>query len=132
MITLDEIELTRANTVIDLGCGTGRNFSYLQEKICRNGHLTGVDLTKEMLEEARMQVVHLGWANVELMHADASRSNVPIDVDGILSTSMLSTMPEHENIIERAAESHRPSGMAAGDKWSVPQAAVAQKREGKA
>ena len=54
---------------------------------------------------------HHGWANVELMHADPSRFNVPIDVDGILSTFMLSTVPEHENIIERAAQSLRPGGL---------------------
>ena len=107
---VDALKLRPGNTVVDVGCGTGRNFRYLQEKIGGNGRLTGVDLTKEMLEKAGTRVLRHGWTNVDLLQEDASEFNFPIEADGIISTFMLSTMPEHEKIIEHAAQSLRPGG----------------------
>jgi ubiquinone/menaquinone biosynthesis C-methylase UbiE len=54
--------LQKGNTVVDLGCGTGLNFTLLQEQIGPEGKIIGVDLTDAMLAEAHQRVVNPGLA----------------------------------------------------------------------
>jgi demethylmenaquinone methyltransferase/2-methoxy-6-polyprenyl-1,4-benzoquinol methylase len=107
---VEALDLKPGSAVIELGCGTGLNFRYLEEKIGSAGRLIGVDFTKEMLERAQEKVHHYGWSNVELVQEDATQYRFPNHVDGIISSFVFSCMPEHESIIERAARSLRPSG----------------------
>jgi demethylmenaquinone methyltransferase/2-methoxy-6-polyprenyl-1,4-benzoquinol methylase len=107
---VEALKLMSGDTVFDLGCGTGRNFSYIREAIGSNGHLTGVDLTSEMLEKARSRVIRHAWTNVELAEADASKFSSPFEADGIISTFVLSTVPEPDKVIERAMHLLRPGG----------------------
>lgn len=107
---VEALALKPGNTVIDIGCGTGRNFSYIREKTGNNARLTGVDLTKEMLEKAKKRVLRHGWFNVDLAHEDVSKFNFPKGVDGIISSFMFSTMSEHGNLIERAVQAIRTGG----------------------
>lgn len=46
------LNLKRGDTVVEIGCGTGLNFSGLVDGIGPEGKLIGVDLTPEMLEQA--------------------------------------------------------------------------------
>jgi demethylmenaquinone methyltransferase/2-methoxy-6-polyprenyl-1,4-benzoquinol methylase len=64
--------LQKGNTVVDLGCGTGLNFTLLQEQIGPEGKIIGVDLTDAMLAEAHQRVLTRGWLNVELVKSDAA------------------------------------------------------------
>lgn len=67
---LEELDLPRGSTILDVGCGTGRHAVAL----ARNGYrLTGIDLSRGMLAEARRAAEAAGVA-VDLVHADASRS----------------------------------------------------------
>src|SRR3989338_11398117 len=50
---VEALNLSEGDSVIDLCCGTGLNFSFLQEKIGLEGKIIGVDLTDEMLEGQR-------------------------------------------------------------------------------
>jgi ubiquinone/menaquinone biosynthesis C-methylase UbiE len=107
---VEALDLKPGSTVVELGCGTGLNFRYLEETIAGAGTLIGVDLTKEMLERAEHKVRRCGWSNVELVQEDATKYRFPNHIDGIISSFMFSTVPEHEGIIERAARALRPGG----------------------
>jgi ubiquinone/menaquinone biosynthesis C-methylase UbiE len=48
--------LKAGDTVVDIACGTGANFSFLQEKIGSNGRIVGVDFTDAMLTKAKERV----------------------------------------------------------------------------
>lgn len=50
------LELKRGDTVVEIGCGTGLNFSRLIDCVGPEGKLIGVDLTPEMLREAANRV----------------------------------------------------------------------------
>ena len=65
------LDLQKGDTVVELGCGTGLNFSYLQSMVGPEGKIVGVDLTDAMLARAAQRVDRHGWRNVELVQADA-------------------------------------------------------------
>jgi ubiquinone/menaquinone biosynthesis C-methylase UbiE len=56
--------LKAGDTVVDIACGTGANFSFLQEKIGSNGRIVGVDFTDAMLTKAQERVTENHWRNV--------------------------------------------------------------------
>lgn len=58
--------------VLDVGCGTGLNFSLLQRRISPSGTIVGIDIGTEMLEQARRRAARNGWTNVILIQADAT------------------------------------------------------------
>ena len=53
---IQNLQLVEGDTVVDLGCGTGLNFSLLQEKLGPEGKIIGVDLSSEMLQKANNRV----------------------------------------------------------------------------
>jgi len=62
------------DTVIDMACGTGLNFSLLQKAVGPGGRIVGVDLTDAMLARAQDRIKANGWSNVSLVQADAADS----------------------------------------------------------
>jgi demethylmenaquinone methyltransferase/2-methoxy-6-polyprenyl-1,4-benzoquinol methylase len=90
-------------TVVDLGCGTGKNLPLLAEAVGAEGRVIGVDFSPAMLEEARARIEENGLANVELVEADAATFDYPDGLDRVLATFSLSMMPEPERVIARAA-----------------------------
>ena len=80
------LHLQAGQTVLDIGCGTGRNFPLILEKIGLTGKLIGVDYTPDMLARARERVEREGWKNVELVREDAASINLGRKFDTALST----------------------------------------------
>ena len=109
-------------TVVDLACGTGLNFEFLQEQIGSSGRIIGVDLTDAMLERARARARNNGWTNVELVEADAAEYSFPPDLDGVLSTLAMSLSPRYDEIIERVAQALAPEGVLAVLDLKYPEA----------
>lgn len=102
------------DTVLDLACGTGSNFPYLQRAIGPSGHIIGSDYTPEMLAKARARVARAGWTNVTLIRGDAAQLSLDTPVDGVLCTLALSVIPGWRAAIARAADVLRPGGVFAG------------------
>lgn len=97
------LHLYPGDTVIELGCGTGLNFARLQSAVGPKGRVIGVDLTKEMLEQAQRRIEANGWSNVELVHSDIAGYEFPSTVDGVISTFAITLSPEYDRVIEHAA-----------------------------
>lgn len=100
---IQSLALHHGDTVVDLGCGTGFNFSLLQEQVGSRGRIIGVDLTDAMLDEARTRIAAHGWSNVELIKSDAAVYVFPAEADGILSTFALTLVPEFDDVIQRGS-----------------------------
>ena len=105
---IQSLALHDGDTVVDLGCGTGLNFSLLQEKVGTRGRIIGVDLTDAMLDEARTRVTSRRWSNVELVRSDVAAYIFPSAVDGILSTFALTLVPEFDEVIRMGASALSP------------------------
>ena len=58
--TIGSLHLQPGQTVLDVACGTGRNFPLILEKIGPSGKLVGVDYTAAMLDRARERVKREG------------------------------------------------------------------------
>jgi ubiquinone/menaquinone biosynthesis C-methylase UbiE len=102
--------LKPGDTVVEIGCGTGLNFTLLERAVGSEGRIIGVDMTETMLDGARERVKRKGWSNVELVHSDAAEFPFPRQVNGILSTFALTLVPEYDAVIGRGAEALAPGG----------------------
>jgi demethylmenaquinone methyltransferase/2-methoxy-6-polyprenyl-1,4-benzoquinol methylase len=113
-LTIERLQLSQGDTVVEIGCGTGLNFGLVQERIGPEGKLIGVDLTDAMLAQARERIERKGWDNVELVHQDASQFDFPQGIDGIYSTLALSLIPDAPDVILRSARALKNGG-----RWSL-------------
>jgi len=78
------LALQPGETVLDLGCGTGRSLPVIEAAIGRGGRLVGVDASPDMLARARQRVDDHGWRNVTLIQADAEELTLEARVDAVL------------------------------------------------
>lgn len=53
--------------VLDVACGTGANFALLERLVGPDGMVVGIDLSPEMLGQARDRVLSHGWTNTVLI-----------------------------------------------------------------
>ena len=102
--------LKAGDRVLEIGCGTGRNFPYLRQQIGPRGTLYGVDLSSGMLRRARTLCSRQGWTNVELTQRDAVDYVAPEPLDGILFGLSYNTMPHHLTVLQNAWKQLRPGG----------------------
>ena len=108
--TVEALYLKPGDTVLDLACGTGLNFEYLERAVGERGSILGVDLTDGMLNVARRRIQEEGWSNIELVEADLVEYTFPSDIAGIVCTFAISLVPEFDEVIRRAAASLRTGG----------------------
>lgn len=109
---VDALMLEDGDVVLEIGCGTGANFSLLEKRIGSSGRIIGMDLTQAMLEEAEKLVETEGWKNVELVHCPASGYPfVDESVDAVLSTFALTLEPDYDAVVTSVASALRPSGI---------------------
>jgi ubiquinone/menaquinone biosynthesis C-methylase UbiE len=108
------LRLRAGDTVVDMACGTGLNFSLIQKAIGPSGRIVGVDLTDAMLGQAQDRIDANGWSNVSLVQSDAVEFEFPAEVDAILSTYALSQVPECADVI-----AHGAAALTGGGRWAV-------------
>lgn len=99
-MAIDALELSRGDTVVELGCGTGLNFARVINVIGTEGKLIGVDITDKMLEIARKKVKENGWKNIELINSDFTDYQFPNGLDGIFATGAVQYSSQFDKIIE--------------------------------
>jgi demethylmenaquinone methyltransferase/2-methoxy-6-polyprenyl-1,4-benzoquinol methylase len=106
--------LRAGDSVIDVACGTGLNFSLIEEAIGPDGRIVGVDLTDAMLAQAQDRIETRGWTNIRLVQADAVDFDFPTEVDAILSTYALTQVPKSAEVI-----AHGAAALCGGGRWVV-------------
>jgi demethylmenaquinone methyltransferase/2-methoxy-6-polyprenyl-1,4-benzoquinol methylase len=104
-IAVDALELSKGDTVVELGCGTGLNFTRVLNAIGSNGKLIGVDITDKMLDQAKKRVKENEWKNVELVQSDFTEYQFPNELDGIFATGALQYSPQFDQIIKQGYNS---------------------------
>jgi len=114
--TVGSLHLGPGQSVLDVACGTGRNFPLILEKIGPTGMLVGVDYTSDMLARARERIEREGWKNVELVQGDAARIDLGRKFDAALCTLAISVIPEYHNALDRMGAHVKSGGrLAIGD-----------------
>lgn len=100
--SIDALELEPGDAVLEIGCGSGRNFPFIEERIGPGGALFGVDLSRGMLARAERLVSRRRWANVHLTRGDAATSIPARPVRAVLFCFSYSTMRDRVAILEAA------------------------------
>ena len=106
------IGLKPGDKVLDVACGTGRNFPYLVDKVGPEGKVVGFDYTREMLDAAERLCNKKGWRNVKLVQGDATELDVrETNFDGAMSVLGISAIPGYERALGRVKDVLRPGGV---------------------
>jgi demethylmenaquinone methyltransferase/2-methoxy-6-polyprenyl-1,4-benzoquinol methylase len=103
-LAICRLNLQPGDHVLDLGCGTGLNFSFFQELIGPQGRITGVDFSSGMLNRARQRVHQAGWENVELIQSDMQEVTVPFTASAVFSSGALGFLPDPAAFVARIME----------------------------
>jgi ubiquinone/menaquinone biosynthesis C-methylase UbiE len=97
---------TARGDVLDVGCGTGENFEYLG----RASSVTALDLSAEMIEEARRRRRQLG-ADVRLLVGDAQELPFPeARFDTVVSAFSSCTFPDYAAAFGEMVRVTKPGG----------------------
>lgn len=107
---VSRLELKPGSSVLEVGCGTGRNLVHLVRAVGAEGHVYGVDLSEGMLDAARELCAKAHWNNVTLIHAEATDYALPETVDGVIFSLSYAVIPKHLEALKRAWEQLRPGG----------------------
>jgi ubiquinone/menaquinone biosynthesis C-methylase UbiE len=107
---VDLLTLRPGDRVLEVGCGTGRNFPYLYDAVGRSGHIYGVDLSSGMLRKANMLRDQHGWDNISLTQRDAADFSAPEQLDGVFFSLSYNTMPHHLKVLRQAWKQLHPGG----------------------
>jgi ubiquinone/menaquinone biosynthesis C-methylase UbiE len=104
------LALQPGQRVLEIGCGTGRNFQFLHDAVGPRGRIYGVDLSAGMLAKARELCAQQQWSNVELVQGDAAEYVAPEPLDAVLFGLSYNTMPHHLTVLHHALKQLRPGG----------------------
>jgi SAM-dependent methyltransferase len=105
--------------ILDVGCGTGRNFEQIQQWMGPTGRLIGIDQSPEMLAQAHALVERHGWTNVELVDAGAEEIAIPATADAALLCAVHDVMRSPTalaNVLQHVRDGGRI--VAGGAKWA--------------
>ena len=109
--SLEALDATSGDRVLEVGCGYGNSFPALREAIGPSGRLVGLDVSRGMVDSARDRVHDHGWRNVEVVRADARRPPLrPGDFDAAYASMSLSAVPDPAAAIEATRTALRPGG----------------------
>lgn len=126
---IEQLALKSGDTVLNLPCGTGQNFDYLQKYLKGTGLIIGIDLSDGMLDKAKNKITENDWGNIEIINEDATQVNAEwvtnhldtsVTVDAILCDLGLSGFPNWEQVIDNMLDLLEPDGRLVIMDWYIP------------
>jgi demethylmenaquinone methyltransferase/2-methoxy-6-polyprenyl-1,4-benzoquinol methylase len=82
------LNLKEGDKVIDVGCGTGASFPFLEEVIGKNGTILGVEPSSSMMKGAEERIKKENWKNITLIENKVEEIEVDSAFDGALLFAM--------------------------------------------
>jgi phosphatidylethanolamine/phosphatidyl-N-methylethanolamine N-methyltransferase len=104
---IDLLEIKPGDRVLEIGIGTGLNLPLYP----RDCSVTGVDISGEMLQKARVRAKELGLTGVTLGVMDASNLEFPESTfDHVLATYVISAVPDPVKTLLEMRRVCKPNG----------------------
>ncbi|MEO8270507.1 MAG: methyltransferase domain-containing protein [Aureliella sp.] len=128
-VAIEQLQLKDGDTVLNVPCGTGQNYSMFQEYLNQSGLIIGIDLSTGMLGKAINKTVANNWRNVLNVVGDATQITPnwivehidrPVQADAVLCDLGLSGFPEWENTIDNLLSILKPNGRFVIMDWYIP------------
>ena len=91
--------LAAGERVLDLGSGAGTDSLVAAQMVGEHGHVTGIDMTPEMLAKARTAAAELGASNVEFLESEAEQ--LPFEAgsfDVVISNGVIDLIPDKDAV----------------------------------
>ena len=107
LVALDRMGIQPGDRILEVGVGTGINTSLYP----RNCHVTGVDLSRSMLEKARERVAREGLRHVRLLEMDAQNLTFADDsFDIVYAPYLVSVVPDPVQVVREMRRVCKPGG----------------------
>jgi SAM-dependent methyltransferase len=103
--------LAPGERVLDLGSGAGTDSLVAAQMVGEQGHVTGIDMTEEMLTKARAAASELGATNVEFVEGEAERLPFPDEsFDVVISNGVIDLIPDKDAVFSELFRVLAPGG----------------------
>ena len=119
----DSLGLARGDTVVEMGCWTGANVPELRERVGSEGRVIGLDITREMLTQAREHADRTD-SGVHYLRGDATRPPVR-RVDAVLGTFVVGMFTDPAAAVDTWCECVVPGGRVALLNFQQPDSVLA-------
>ncbi len=97
--------------VLDLGSGAGTDSLIAAQMVGEQGHVTGIDMTPEMLTKARAAAAEMGASNVEFVESEAERLPFPdASFDVVISNGVIDLIPDKDAVFAEIFRVLAPGG----------------------
>ena len=106
---LDRLPLRGDETVLDAGCGAGRVTADLLERL-PGGRVIALDISANMLAEARQQLARRFGDRVTFIQADLQDFTLDEPVDAIFSTAAFHWVLDHPRLFSALFAALKPGG----------------------
>ncbi|WP_342018587.1 class I SAM-dependent methyltransferase [Methyloceanibacter superfactus] len=112
---LDELQPADGSTILELGCGTGRNLIQAARRYPR-ARFVGLDISHAMLETARASIARAGLSSrIEVHQADATAFDLSVlcgqaQVGRVFISYTLSMIPPWRQVLPQALQAAGPGG----------------------
>lgn len=107
--TLQNFPLNRDETILNVGCRSGRVAAYLSSKVPL-GKVIGLDPSAGMIDFARANHNQNLFHNLSFVHQDVLKGFSPSTFDRIVSFSALHWTPEQDLFLENVYQALKPRG----------------------
>jgi SAM-dependent methyltransferase len=105
------LDVKEGSTLVDLGSGAGFDACIAAKKLGPKGKVIGIDITPEMIEKARKNILKVGLTNVEFKLADIE--NIPLEdnsIDYVISNCVINLAPSKEKVFTEIFRILKPEG----------------------
>src|ERR1044071_6690766 len=103
--------LAPGERALDLGSGAGTDSLVAAQMVGEQGHVTGIDMTPEMLAKARMAAAEMGAPNVEFVESEAEQLPFPdASFDVVISNGVIDLIPDKDAVFAEISRVLGPGG----------------------
>lgn len=100
--TVEKMKIRKGDKVLEIACGTGRNFPYIINAVGKEGLIYGLDYSEDMLNAAQLLCKRKKWDNIKLIQGDAGQLKISEkNFNGILCVLGISAIPGWEKTIDK-------------------------------
>jgi SAM-dependent methyltransferase len=97
--------------VLDIGSAAGPDSLVAAQMVGDEGHVTGIDMTPEMLAKARAAAAELGRTNVEFVESEAEQLPFPDAIfDVVISNGVVDLIPNKDAVFSEIVRVLKPGG----------------------
>jgi arsenite methyltransferase len=103
--------LAPGERVLDLGSGAGTDSLVAAQMVGEQGHVTGIDMTVEMLAKSRAAAAEMGMTNVEFVEGEAEHLPFPDEsFDVVISNGVIDLIPDKDAVFSELFRVLAPGG----------------------